>query len=57
MKMKIIRLKELSEMLCVSKSTIYRWRKQKLIPKPIELGPNIIGWDMRVIEEWLESIK
>jgi prophage regulatory protein len=55
--MKIIRTKELSEMLSISRSTICRLRRKGAFPEPIQLGPKIVGWELSSIEEWLESLK
>ena len=55
--MRIIRLTELSKMLSVSKTTIWRWRQSGVLPEPFELGPKVVGWDIRTIEEWIESAK
>lgn len=55
--MKIIRTKELTEMLSISRSTICRLRRKGAFPEPIRLGPTIIFWEIKAIEEWLESLK
>ena len=55
--MRIIRLTELSEMLSVSKTTIWRWRQSGVLPEPFELGPKVVAWDLRTIEEWVEAAK
>lgn len=55
--MKIIRTKELSEMLSISRSTIYRLRRKGDFPEPIQLKTKIIGWEVKSIEGWLESLK
>ncbi|HCK40543.1 MAG TPA: hypothetical protein DHW22_02810 [Planctomycetaceae bacterium] len=40
----------------VSKSTIWQWRKQGIIPQPLVLGPQTVRWrlqDIRLHEQWL----
>lgn len=51
----IMRKAELAEKLGVSSTTIWRWVNEGELPKPITLGPRIIGWEVTVIEQWLES--
>ncbi len=54
---RIIRLSELSLMLGVSKTTLWRWRRERRLPMPLSLGPRMIGWRMVDINNWLENIK
>lgn len=42
--MKIININELVNILGVSKTTLWRWRKEGDFPEPIILGKNIIVW-------------
>ena len=53
--MKIIRIKELTEMLSISKTTIWRMRRSDKFPPPLKIGSRIICWDLAEIEEWLNS--
>ncbi len=50
-----IRANELSGALGISPSTIYRWRKAGLLPEPLSLGPRVIGWKLKDINNWLEN--
>jgi prophage regulatory protein len=52
----ILRKRELSKRLGVSETTIWRWVRAGLFPKPITLGPNTIGWDEETqVQPWLEA--
>jgi predicted DNA-binding transcriptional regulator AlpA len=53
----IIRLDELSKLLCISKPTLWRWRRDSSIgfPFPILLGSRLVGWRLIEIEKWLDS--
>jgi prophage regulatory protein len=51
---KMIRPKELAEMLGVSTVTLWTWRKKNILPEPTSIGPRLIGWQQDVIDEWLE---
>lgn len=59
----IIRLKELTEMLGLSKSTIYDKQDPKSprfdssFPQKVHLGARSVGYILKDIEEWLKSIK
>jgi predicted DNA-binding transcriptional regulator AlpA len=54
---KIIRLDELSKLLGVSKTSLWRWRRDPSIgfPFPIMLGSRLVGWRLIEIENWLDS--
>ncbi len=53
---KIIRAKELATLLQISSTTLWRFRKQKIIPAPIQIGARMIGWQQSTIDEWLNSL-
>ena len=40
-----------------SRSTIWRWVRAGIFPKPLRVGPNSIGWLESEIEGWLEARK
>ncbi|MCM8857908.1 MAG: AlpA family phage regulatory protein [Candidatus Thiodiazotropha sp.] len=56
-KLKLLRADDLASMLGVSQTTLWRWRRQKLMPQPLSLGPRMIGWRVTDIDSWLETIK
>ena len=37
------------------RKTYHNWVEAGLFPKPVQTGPNSIGWYADEIEEWLES--
>jgi predicted DNA-binding transcriptional regulator AlpA len=39
----------------VSRTTWWRWEKDGLVPKGIQLGPNTKGWRMSDLEKCLED--
>lgn len=53
----IMRPSQLALELGVSKTTLWRWRQQGILPQPIALGPRLVGWDRNVINQWVESRK
>jgi prophage regulatory protein len=50
---RIIREKELVELLGISKATVGRWKAQGHLPKPIRIGPRAVGWQKSVIEAFI----
>jgi prophage regulatory protein len=56
MKTQVIRFPDLNKKLGgVSRSTVFRWVRDKQFPKPINLGKNSVGWLEEQVEAWLES--
>jgi prophage regulatory protein len=51
------RIKEVSKLTTLGKSTIWLWVAQGKFPKPISLGPTIKVWRSKDIKEWLDSQK
>ena len=52
---KILRLKEVSEKVALSPSTIYRLCETSEFPQQIQLGARGCGWYEHELDEWLES--
>lgn len=48
-----IRVKELSAMLGIAKSTIYRLVKEDKFPKQIKLTERTVVWRLSVINKWV----
>lgn len=53
--LKIIRPKELAEMLSVSSVTIWRMEQRGELPKRRKISTGTVGWLESDIQEWLES--
>lgn len=49
----IIRPKELSKLLSVSTTTLWRWESNGELPKKIELAGRAVGWRYGDIQKWL----
>ena len=56
-KSKCISKKEVARILNISESTVSRWAKLGIIPKPFQLGPNKTNWDADEIYECIEQKK
>jgi len=51
----IIRMAELTIITQTPKSTLYRWAKKGLFPKPIKLGERCSGWLASEVYEFIDS--
>ena len=50
-----LRIKELSEMLSISRSSIYRLVQENKFPKQIKLAERTSVWRLSVINKWIEG--
>ena len=53
--LRFMRMREVSEMVGVSRATIYRWMDAGDFPRSIALGGNSIAWSEKSVQEWMES--
>ena len=53
---KLLRMKELREILPLAPSTIYGRVAAGKFPTPLDLGGNVSVWRIEDIEEWMESL-
>jgi len=53
--LKFYRIKQLSEMLNVSKSSIWGWLKKGKFPTPLKIGGNTTVWRSTDIESWVSN--
>ena len=56
MKQKLYRISELTEVLSLSKSTIWQLTREKSFPQPSKLTDRITVWKDTDIHEWIDSI-
>lgn len=47
-----LNIQEVSAVLKVSRSTLWRWIKEGLFPKPIRLGPKAVRWKVSDLAAW-----
>ncbi len=52
---RIIRMKELTSIVGLSRSTIYRLIQEDKFPKQIHLSVRTAGWRLSVINEWINQ--
>ena len=51
----LVRLRQLTAMVGLSRSTIYRLVKAEQFPKPIRIGISSLAWRMDEIHKWIDS--
>ncbi len=51
----VLTYKDLQRQLKKSRATLWRWVRAGLLPPPIQLGPNSVGWRRSTYEAWLNS--
>lgn len=56
---RLITVRELAEILGMTRAGIYKWIKEDRMPKPIRLGGSkgVLRWRAADIEQWLEDCK
>jgi len=59
---KLLRAKEVAELLNVSESAVYKWMQQGRFPKPVRLGDDdakrvAVRWVYEDIVAWIEERK
>ena len=54
MSLKILRRKDVEEIVGLSRSTIYKLMSTGAFPRSIRLGPRAAGWRLSDIEAWIE---
>ena len=52
---KILRIREVMELLGIKRTTIYAMIKRGEFPEPIRLSPGAVGWRVDEITAWMES--
>jgi prophage regulatory protein len=52
---RIVRFKEVCQRTGYSRSTIYLRMKEGGFPKPISLGPRLVGWPESEIDSWIND--
>jgi prophage regulatory protein len=53
----IFRINDMTEMLGLSKATLWRWTRAGILPRPIYIGNRVFGWRKATILEWLDSVE
>lgn len=52
---RIIRMKELTQLIGLSRTTVWRLVRSYDFPAPVSLSANSIGWNSDQIYEWIQT--
>ena len=52
---KLLRLPQVAEMLCVSKSTVWQYAREGKLPKATKLSPRVSVWKLSDVMALLEK--
>jgi prophage regulatory protein len=52
---RIVTIGELSKILSKSRTSIWRWSKNNVLPKPLMVNGKTLGWKESTILEWLDN--
>ncbi len=53
--MRIVRLKEVSNVTGLARSTIYKYVSEGNFPKPVPLGDQCVGWLENEVQAWIRA--
>lgn len=53
--LQIIDVEHLKALLSLSRTSLWRYCRLKILPAPIRLGPNRIGWSRAAIQKFIED--
>mgnify|MGYP003110288474 CR=1 FL=1 len=54
---KYLKATEVAQMLGVSRWTIWRWRKEGLLPPAFIMGRTMVRWREEDIKKWIEDLQ
>ena len=52
---RFLRLKEVEQMVGLSRASIYRHMDRGDFPHPVRVGPRAVRWRLRDIEQWISE--
>lgn len=55
MNTELITLDQVTELVGISRSGLYRWMKEGFFPQPFKIGMRRLMWQKKDIEAWLDT--
>ena len=55
MLVRLMRIREIAELLGISTITLHRWYKSGAFPEPVRLSPGSIAWRSDTVEDWIAN--
>lgn len=52
---RILRTRDITEMLGVGRTTLWNWVRAGDFPTPLQLGPRTVGWKATDIQQWIDE--
>ena len=52
---RLLRERDVCEMVAVDRSTLWRWVSTDSFPAPIRIGPAAVRWRLSAVQEWMAS--
>lgn len=52
----IYRMNDLTQVLGLSQSLLYKMVSEDRFPKPVELGPRAVGWRVQDVQAWVDAL-
>lgn len=49
----LLRIKEVERRTGLKRSTLYKWMKRGLFPKPVPLGTSRVAWRSYDVDDWV----
>ena len=53
--MRLLRLRDVLQLVPVGRSTIYDWMARDAFPKAVQLGGGIVAWRESEVRRWIED--
>jgi prophage regulatory protein len=53
--LRILRVRDVRTKTGLPLSTLYAWMSEGRFPKPVRLGPKLVGWPEHEVEAWLQA--
>src|SRR5262245_40854494 len=53
--LRMLRESEILEALGISRTTLWRWRRDEGFPAPLRIGPATNAWPAAAVERWIAS--
>ena len=51
----ILRVADVLEILHISRTTLWEWRKRPDFPQAVRLGTNSVAWRAEDVQDWLDN--